>query len=178
MQRRYEANVEEAVTLFRTTCDAPDLNLSSFPQLQAWCAERGVKAKSFDETAVAKTLASLRRRLEAKPHLDEKTKQGYEEVIVLLSTKQTMGGSSLKKLQTLIDRVGNDSRLRQRHLHIGAGATVSAPLVVEYRCRTCIDSTDRVMMSNCSTMQTSYGTTRSWHPTYDRCSVPLIQTAS
>ena len=123
MQRRYEVNVEEAVALFRTTCDAPDLNLSSFPQLQAWCAERGVKAKSFDEAAVAKTLASLRRRLEAKPHLDEKTKQGYEEVIVLLSTKQTMGGSSLKKLQTLIDRVGNDSRLRDSYLHIGAGAT-------------------------------------------------------
>ena len=123
MQRRYETNVEEAVALFRTTCDAPDLNLSSFPQLQAWCAERGVKARSFDETAVAKTLASLRRRLEAKPHLDEKTKQGYEEVIVLLATKQTMGGSSLKKLQTLIDRVGDDGRLRDSYLHIGAGAT-------------------------------------------------------
>lgn len=123
MQRRYEANVEEAVALFRTICDAPDLNLSSFPQLQAWCAERGVKARSFDETAVAKTLASLRRRLEAKPHLDEKAKQGYQEVIELLHTKQTMGGSSLKKLQTLIDRVGNDSRLRDSYLHIGAGAT-------------------------------------------------------
>ena len=62
MQRRYEANIEEAVTLFRTTCDAPDLNLSTFPQLQAWCAERGVKTKSFDEAAVARMLKSLQKR--------------------------------------------------------------------------------------------------------------------
>lgn len=123
MQRRYEANVEEAVAQFRTTWDAPDLNLSSFPQLQAWCEKRGVKAKSFDEASVTKTLASLQRRLEAKPHLDEATKLGYEEVIALLRTKQTMGGSSLKKLQTLIDRVSEDSRLRDSYLHIGAGAT-------------------------------------------------------
>jgi hypothetical protein len=34
-----------------------------------------------------------------------------------------MGGSSLKKLQTIIDTVGTDGRLHDQYLHIGAGAT-------------------------------------------------------
>ena len=34
-----------------------------------------------------------------------------------------MGGSSLKKLQTIIDTTGSDDRLHDQYLHIGAGAT-------------------------------------------------------
>jgi DNA polymerase len=122
MQRRYLDNVDRAIENFRDLCDAPDLNMSSFPQLQAWCKERGVRASSFDETSVQKMRTSLTKRLEAMG-IDEPKRSGFEEVLELLHTKQVMGGSSLKKLQTLIDRVGPGSRLRDSYLHIGAGAT-------------------------------------------------------
>jgi DNA polymerase len=122
MQQRYLANVEEAVTAFRTVCGAPTLNLSSYPQLKAWCEERGVKAKSFDENAVVKLKESLTRRLE-RGGLTPKQALGYTEVLELLNTKQVMGGSSLKKLQTILDRVGEGDRLRDQYLHCGAGAT-------------------------------------------------------
>lgn len=122
MQRRYEDNVAQAVDTFRAECDAPDLNLSSFPQLQEWCRVRGVKASSFDEASVLKMQASLRKKLE-NPALDADKVRNYLMVLALLDTKQMVGGSSLKKLQTLIDRVGPGSRLRDSYLHIGAGAT-------------------------------------------------------
>ena len=122
MQRRYEENVEAAVNNFRDLCNAPDLNLSSFPQLQEWCQVRGVKASSFDEASVQKMKMSLTKRLDVMD-IDDPKRPGLEEVQEMLHAKQTMGGSSLKKLQTLIDRVGPDSRLRDSYLHIGAGAT-------------------------------------------------------
>ena len=123
MQRQYHANVKQAVEKFRIDCDAPDLNLASFQQLQKWCEDRGVKAKSFEETAVEKLLAALYKRMASKPNMDEDTKRGYQQVIELLLTKQTVGGSSLKKLQTILDRTGSDGRLRDQYLHVGAGAT-------------------------------------------------------
>ena len=123
MQRQYHANVKQAVEKFRIDCDAPDLNLASFQQLQKWCEDRGVKAKSFEETAVEKLLAALHKRMASKPNMDEDTKRGYQQVIELLLTKQTVGGSSLKKLQTILDRTGSDGRLRDQYLHVGAGAT-------------------------------------------------------
>ena len=45
----------------------------------------------------------------------------YLEVRQLLETKQILGGSSLKKLQTILDTVGSDGRLRDQYLHVGAG---------------------------------------------------------
>jgi DNA polymerase len=123
MQRQYHANVEQAIEKFRIDCDAPDLNLASFTQLQKWCEDRGVRAKSFDEAAVEKLLATLHKRMASKPNMDEDTKRGYQQVIELLLTKQTVGGSSLKKLQTILDRTGSDGRLRDQYLHVGAGAT-------------------------------------------------------
>ena len=41
---------------------------------------------------------------------------------MLLETKQVMGGSSLKKLQTMIDTSAR-TRLHDQYLHCGAGAT-------------------------------------------------------
>lgn len=122
MQRRYVDNVDLAIDSFRIQCDAPDLNLSSFPQLKAWCEERGVKASSFDEAAVEKMLKSLAKKL-TDPRLADDKRAAYEDVAALLHTKQVMGGSSLKKLQTIIDTVGEDGRLHDQYLHIGAGAT-------------------------------------------------------
>jgi DNA polymerase len=123
MQYRYDCNVEKTVADFRKKCDEPDLNLSSFPQLKEWCEKRGVKATSFDEQAVAKLIATLTTRMASKPDMDEATKAGYQDVLHMLYTKQILGGSSLKKLLTISNRVSDDSRLRDSYLHIGAGAT-------------------------------------------------------
>ena len=122
MQRRYEENVSIVVTDFMQTCDAHDLNLASFKQLQEWCAERGVKASSFDEASVARMLKSVTKKI-ADPNTPDDVALRLSEVQMLLETKQVLGGSSLKKLQTLIDRTGPDSRLRDNYLHIGAAAT-------------------------------------------------------
>jgi DNA polymerase len=122
MQRRYLNNQALAEVAFRDLCDAADLNLNSFPQLQAWCAKRGVKASSFDEAHVERMLKSLDRKMES-PTLSDAKRQGYADVVMLLRTKQLLGGSSLKKLQTIVDTVGLNGRLKDQYLHIGAGAT-------------------------------------------------------
>lgn len=123
MQRRYLENQEAALQQFREDCDAAELNVSSLPQLKAWCAERGVKATSFDEKAVVRLLTRIETKMEAMHPGDPKL-DGYAEVRRLLLTKQILGGSSLKKLQVILDRVGADGRLRDQYLHCGAGQTL------------------------------------------------------
>jgi DNA polymerase bacteriophage-type len=122
MQLRYLTNVANAEADFRKECDAEDLNLNSTPQLKEWCAARGVRATSFDEAHVEKLLTSIQRKLDAGV-ADAAKRAKYLDVRQLLWTKQIMGGSSLKKLQTIIDTTGTDGRLHDQYLHIGAGAT-------------------------------------------------------
>lgn len=122
MQARYDHNVEEAVDDFRLQCGEPDLNLSSFPQLQAWCEERGVRATSFDDASVKKLLVKLRKEA-MLPNRTQEQVDATAQVIMMLETKQVVGGSSLKKLLTISNRVSDDFRLRDSYLHIGAGAT-------------------------------------------------------
>lgn len=122
MWRRYGVNREKAVQEFRDACDAPDLNLDSFKQCSEWCAERGVKARSFDKEHVEKMLKSLRRKLLLPTTVGEKRRK-YEEVVSLLQTKQIMGGSSLKKLETITNTLCECGRLHDQYLHIGAAAT-------------------------------------------------------
>jgi len=122
MRRRYLDNVDKAVESFRDSTDSYFLNLNSPLQLKEWCRERGIRASSFDEQHTERMLKSLDKRL-ASPTLDETKRKGYEEVATLLRTKQMMGGSSLKKLQTIINTVGTDGRLHDQYLHCGAGAT-------------------------------------------------------
>jgi DNA polymerase len=122
MQRRYEVNMEQALADFRVRCDAPDLNLNSLKQMKEWCAQRGIKATSFDEKHVAR----LRKRLEAKldtMRSDEDKFQEYEQVLELCKTKQTLGGSSLKKLKVILDNTC-EGRLYDQYLHCGAGQTL------------------------------------------------------
>lgn len=121
MQLRYFTNVAVAEQQFRLACDAPDLNLNSTPQLQAWCKERGVRATSFDEAHVTKLMEQLAKKLDGT--LPDDKRNGYEQVYYLLKTKQVLGGSSLKKLQTILDTTGTDGRLHDQYLHCGAGAT-------------------------------------------------------
>jgi DNA polymerase bacteriophage-type len=122
MQCRYEANLAAVEAEFRTATGAFELNLNSSKQLQAWCAKRGVRTSSFDESHVEKLIARLDARL-ANPAVKPGQADNYTEVLHLLRTKQALGGSSLKKLQVILDTTSEDGRLRDQYLHIGAGAT-------------------------------------------------------
>jgi hypothetical protein len=121
MLMRYQVNLAQTEQDFRTLTGAVDLNLNSNPQLVEWCAKRGVRATSFDEAHVEKLIATLDKRISSTP---DSTKRGnYIEVRAMLHTKRQLGGSSLKKLQTILNITGDDGRLHDQYLHCGAGAT-------------------------------------------------------
>jgi DNA polymerase bacteriophage-type len=121
MQLRYEQNVQNAVETFRAKYDPKgELNLNSMPQLKLWCAHRGVKTTSFDSDHVDKLLDRVDAKLKTMTVTDPKF-EDYAQVLELLYTKKEMGGSSLKKLQTIKNLTGKDGRLRDQYLHCGAG---------------------------------------------------------
>ena len=125
MQEQYEKNLVLVESEFRTSLNEPDLNFRSTPQLRKWCAERGMSARSFDELNVSKLLTRITKRieqLEEKGTAEDKITP-LREVVHMLTTKQTLGGSSLSKLQKILDTVGADGRLREQYLHVGAGQT-------------------------------------------------------
>ena len=124
MNRRYHENLDAALAEFQFKHDAGDLNLGSHTQLKAWCKDRGVTLNSTDEKAVARAIKQLVRKLDGTIPLDKAKREGYEAVLDLMYTKQAMGGSSLKKLQTILDTVGDDHRLRDQYSHCGAGQTL------------------------------------------------------
>ncbi len=122
MQRRYLSNLFRIEADFRLDVkDDPTrpLNLNSHAQLKAWCLERGVKAKSFDREAVAALLPRIQKKLNTLTAADPKF-HPLAEVECLLNTKQELGGSSLKKLQTIIDTTSGDGRLHNQYIHAGA----------------------------------------------------------
>lgn len=123
MQRRYLENQDFALAHFRQTCGATDLNLNSTAQLVAWCKERGVRTRSWDEAHVTALRPKLEAKLENMKDDDPKL-DGYTQVLELVKTKQILGGASLKKLQTILDMVSDDGRLRHQYLHAGAGQTM------------------------------------------------------
>lgn len=122
MQRRYLENLEVEKQQFILNCDAADLNLNSLKQLKDWCLDRGIKATSFDDAHVSSMRKRLLHKVETMPEGEPK-RQGYLEVIEMLTTKQALGGSSLKKLAVILNTVGNDGRLRDQYMHVGAGQT-------------------------------------------------------
>lgn len=122
MQRRYERNIEVLVQEFKDSTMSHDLNLNSSKQLQEWCLKRGVRTSSFDEDHVEKLIIRMEKRATSTALPPAKV-AGYGEVLHLLRTKQALGGSSLKKLQVILDITSEDGRLRDQYLHIGAGAT-------------------------------------------------------
>ena len=115
MMMQQAINVEDAVSSFRAEYDTHGaLNLNSFVQKKAFCLDRGVKAKSFDEDHVVELLTICRKRLEAKPSRE------LHGVIRLLETLSEVGGSSLKKLPVIQRLTDSDGRLRDQYLHCGA----------------------------------------------------------
>lgn len=118
MQRRYLENMEVALAEF--TSLHGEVNLNSLKQMKEFCNVRGIKASSFDEKHVAKMLDRIRQKI-LGGGLSAEVMTNYSEVVSMLETKQILGGSSLKKLQVILDTVGHDGRLRDQYLHIGAG---------------------------------------------------------
>lgn len=130
MQQLYFENLNELEAEFRRNHD-PDgkLNFRSTVQLRKWCAERKVRATSFDELHVRKLLERVNKEIQRIVDGGELKRNGpdlfqLEEVRDLLVTKQELGGSSLSKLQTILDMVGPDGRLRNQYLHGGAGQSM------------------------------------------------------
>lgn len=123
MKERYIRNTEQALAEFRRVYDPEGkLNFNSYPQLKSWCHDRGVKTKSFDEKHVLKYIKLIQDRL-AKGGLTPDKGDDLRAVLDLLYTKRELGGSSLRKLDTIIAMTGHDGRLRNQYLHIGAGQT-------------------------------------------------------
>lgn len=130
MQRRYLENQASALEEFRTKHNAADLNLNSLPQQKKWCADRGIKATSFDEKHVARYLKAIDKKLTIISPVKTGEIDNYMAVEDLLKTKQILGGSSLKKLATILDTAVEDiwnpgrHRLMDQYLHCGAGQTL------------------------------------------------------
>lgn len=129
MQSQYIHNQDTIKSEFAARRNAYDLNLASHVQLVEWCKQRGVRATSFDEKHVARMLKQLDKKLQGTRTPITGTKATFNdtplhEVYDLLHTKQRLGGSSLKKLQTILDTVGSDGQLRDQYLHCGAGQTL------------------------------------------------------
>jgi DNA polymerase len=114
MRERYIANLDRLMDKFADEVD-PDLNLFSTPQLKEWCEKRGIKSNSFDKDNVERMI----RRMEKRPHLD--TRQ--LEVLRMLRTKQELGGTSPKKLETIL-LTQHNGRLYDQYVHAGAGQSL------------------------------------------------------
>ena len=131
MKEVYERNLEELERRFRSLHLGPDevLNLNSVIQLRAWCKRRRVNISSFDSEHVEKYLRQVSERL-AKLVRDVASRRYETETVdlyqveELLKLKQQLGGSSLKKLQTILDTVGPDGRLRYQYVHGGAAQSL------------------------------------------------------
>ena len=119
----YQDNLAVVLLNFRTIVpSAAELNLSSTPQLIAWCKERGVRATSFDEKHVASMVKRISKKLDTTTDPDKH--EGLLEVYQMLRVKQQLGGSALKKLPTILSTTSTrDGRLRDQYLHVGADAT-------------------------------------------------------
>lgn len=84
-----------------TGCENPN----SGDQLKAWLAPRKYPFKSLDVE-----------------HIEEALKLNFLEPKVrqILELKQKLGGSAYKKFQSILDRISNDSRLRDQFVYHGA----------------------------------------------------------
>ena len=114
MKRRYEQNLAQLQQNFAANVDA-DLNLNSHVQVKKWCADRGVTSRSFDKINVERMISRLERLPQLKP--------GQAEVLELLRVKQALGGSSLKKLETILT-TQHEGRVFYQYVHAGASQSM------------------------------------------------------
>lgn len=121
MHRRYLENLERTEHDFHVRYG--ELNFNSLKQQKEFCAKRGVKASSFDQKHVESMLKKIDKKMDTLVEGEQKW-HDYFEVAAMLSAKQVLGGSSLKKLQVILDTVGKDGRLRDQYVHCGAGQSL------------------------------------------------------
>jgi len=126
MQELYQVNLADLEYEFRLAHDpAGELNFRSPQQLARYCKERGVRVTSLDEQHLARYLARCeeerQRRIAGQKPRGTSTDEQLGEVIAMLATKKELGGSSLSKLQTILNTVGEGDRLRGQYMHVGAG---------------------------------------------------------
>jgi DNA polymerase len=79
-------------------------NPNSQKQMLGWLKSQGYPFDSIDEEAVEKGLGL------------KLTKEGH----LVLQLKQKLGGSAYKKLESILDRIGPDGRLRDQFVYHGA----------------------------------------------------------
>jgi DNA polymerase len=121
MKLRYEHNSAQLSSDFLVKHGIEnDKFLNSTPQMKAWCDERGIKTTSFDAEHIEKLWTRINKQL-TKMNPKSKWWQGYHDVLDLLQTKRELGGSSLSKLQKILDLVSSDGQLRNQYMHLGAG---------------------------------------------------------
>lgn len=125
MKDRYEENLRFLESRFRRNHNAQDLNLNSLKQLKEWCADRGIKASSFDQQNVERLIKAIDKKLGTLQIGDPKF-HDYDSVLAMLHTKRELGGSALKKLDVILNNVSEDGRLRDQYVHCGAGQTLRA----------------------------------------------------
>lgn len=87
-----------------TGCENPN----SPKQLKDWMAAQGCSMPSMDKAHVAEWLK------------EQKRFKLSDSVVKLLELKQKLGGSAYKKLQSILDRIGPDGRLRNQFMYHGA----------------------------------------------------------
>ena len=113
MRDRYNDNLDRIKDDFASEYGT-DFNIGSHAQVKKWCADRGVRATSFDKQHVEQMIARLGKRAKTMPLNKEQ-----HEVLDLLYTKQALGGSSLTKLKTIID-TQHAGRVYDQYVHAGA----------------------------------------------------------
>lgn len=113
MRDRYNANLDRIQDDFAKNVDAK-LNLASHPQVKKWCADRGIRSRSFDKQNVERLIARLEKLMQAKGLTTEQA-----EVLTMLLVKQELGGGSLKKLETIL-ATAYEGRVYDQYVHAGA----------------------------------------------------------
>lgn len=115
MLSRYNENLSQLQHDFALNVD-PNLNIFSHPQVKKWCADRGVTSRSFDKQNVERMIGRLEKQ-QAK--MSGKLSDEHQQVLELLKLKQALGGSSLKKLETIL-ATAHKGRVYDQYVHAGA----------------------------------------------------------
>lgn len=115
MRDRYNENLAQLQHDFALNVD-PNLNIFSHAQVKKWCADRGITSRSFDKQNVERMLTRLdKQQMKMGGNLSPE----HEEVRQLLKLKQALGGSSLKKLETILS-TAHEGRVYDQYVHAGA----------------------------------------------------------
>ena len=115
MRDRYNENLMQIQHDFALNVD-PNLNIHSHVQVKKWCADRGITSRSFDKQNVERMLTRLdKQQMKMGGNLSPE----HEEVRQLLKVKQALGGSSLKKLETILS-TAHEGRVYDQYVHAGA----------------------------------------------------------